>query len=57
MTAQSQMLFFAAVDVFNRKATTNDILRKLLYAEDLVADIEADLQERLVEWKEIFGRH
>ena len=51
------MLFFAAVDVFNRKATTNDILRKLLYAEDLVADIEADLQERLVEWKEIFGRH
>ena len=30
-----------------------------MYADDLavVADSEADLQERLVKWKEIFGRH
>ena len=33
--------------------------RKLIYPNDLavVADSEADLQERLVEWKENFGRH
>ena len=35
-----------------RKAS-RDILRKLA----VVADTEADRQGRLVEWKEIFGRH
>ena len=47
------------VEVISRKASTRDILRKLLYADDLevVADIEADLQEQLVDWKEIFGKH
>ena len=36
-----------------------DFLHKLLYADDLavVADSGADLQERLVDWKEIFGKH
>ena len=41
--------------------STRDIFRKLMYADDLavlvVADCEAGLQERLVEWKEIFDRH
>ena len=39
--------------------STRDIIRKLLYADDLaiVADSEADLQERLVDWKEIFGKY
>ena len=34
-------------------------MRRLLSANDLavVADSDTDLQERLVEWKEIFGRH
>ena len=52
-------MLFAVVEVISRKATTSDSLRKLIYADDLavVVDSEADLQERLVEWKEIFGRH
>ena len=45
--------------VISRKASTRDILRKLIFTDDLavVADSEADLQGQLVEWKEIFGRH
>ena len=58
-SALSPLLFIAVVEVINRKASTRDILHKLLYADDLavVADSEADLQERLVDWKEIFGKH
>ena len=57
-SALSPLLFIAVVEVISRKASTRDILRKLLYADDLavVADSEADLQERLVDWKEIFGK-
>ena len=53
-SALSLLLLFAVVEVVNRKASTRDILRKLLYADDLavVADSEADFQERLVDWKE-----
>ena len=45
--------------MISRKASTRDILRELLYADDLAAtaDSEADLQERLVDWKEIFSKH
>ena len=52
-------LFIAVAEVVSRKATTRDVLRKLLYPDDLavVADSEADLQEHLVDWKEIFGKH
>ena len=58
-SALSPPLFIAAVEVISRKASTRDILRKLLYADDLavVADSEANLQERLVDWKETFGKH
>ena len=57
--ALSPLLFIAVVEVISWKPSTKDILRKLLYADDLaaVADSEADLQERLVDWKEIFSRH
>ena len=36
-----------------------DILHKLLYADDLavVADSDTGIQDWLVDWKEIFGRH
>ena len=45
--------------MISRKASTRDVLRKLLYADDLavVTDREADLQEQLVNWEEIFGKH
>ena len=48
-----------SLQVMGRKVNTMDILLKLLYADDLivVADSEADLQERLVDWKEIFGKY
>ena len=47
------------MEVISTKTSTKDILHKLRYATDLavVADSEADRQERLSEWKEIFGRH
>ena len=51
----SALLFIAVVDMITRKTSTMDILRKLLYLEDLtiVADIRcAYLQERWLEWNE-----
>ena len=50
---------YVCMELISRKASARDILCKLMYADDLavVADSGADLQERLVEWKEIFGRH
>ena len=58
-SALSPQLFIAVVEVISRKASTRDILHKLLYADGLavVVDSEADLQEQLVDWKEIFGKH
>ena len=51
-SALSPLLFIAVVDVISRKASTRDILCKLLYTDDLavVVDSEADLQERLIDW-------
>ena len=57
-SALSPLLFFAVVEVISRKATTRDILCKFLNSDDLavLAGNEADLQERLVDLKEIFGK-
>ena len=51
-SALSPLLFIGVVDVISRKASTRDILCKLLYTDDLavVVDSEADLQERLIDW-------
>ena len=48
------LLFIAVVEVIRRK-TSADLLRKLLYVDNLAVevDMEADRQDRLVEWKEI----
>ncbi|KAI0210412.1 hypothetical protein LSAT2_004847 [Lamellibrachia satsuma] len=45
----------SVVEMISRKASTRDILHKLLYDDDLavVADSEADYQERFLDWKEI----
>ena len=55
----SPLLFTTVVEVVSRTASTRDILCKLLYTDDLavVADTKADLQNWMVEWKEMFGRH
>ena len=52
-SALSPLLFIAVVEVISKKVNTRDILCKLLYSDDLavVADSEADLQVRLVDWK------
>ena len=52
-SALSPLLFIAVVEVIS---STRDSLRKLLYADEL-ADSEVDLQEWLVDWKEIFDKH
>ena len=51
-SALSPLLFIGVVEVISRKASTRDILCKLLYTDDLavVVDSEADLQERLIDW-------
>ena len=58
ITSDDKLLIISCVALIS-KTSMRDILHKLLHADDLavVADSEADLQERLVEWKEIFGRH
>ena len=44
--------------MISRKASARDIILKLIYEDDLaVVDSEADVQERLVDWKEILGKH
>ena len=51
----STFLFIAVVEIISRKK--RNILHKLLFADDLAveADTKTDLQEWLVEWKEICG--
>ena len=58
-SALNPLLFFAVVEVISNKARTMDILRKLIYVNNLavVADSAADLQKLLVDWKEIFGKN
>ena len=53
------LLFIAVVELISRKICTKDKLRKLLYAYGLalVSDGEANLQEQLIEWKDIFSKH
>ncbi|KAI0211458.1 hypothetical protein LSAT2_003679 [Lamellibrachia satsuma] len=47
-------IYGLVVEVIRRK-TSADLLRKLLYVDDLAVEVdrEADRQDRLVEWKEI----
>ena len=55
----SPLLFIAVVEVISRKTSMREILRKLIYADDMavVADTETDLQEWSMKWKEIFGSY
>ena len=56
--ALTPLLFIAVVELISRKICIKVILQKLLYAAGLavVEDGEANLQEQLIEWKEIFSR-
>ena len=58
-SALTPLLFIAVVELISRKICIKVILQKLLYAGGLavVADGEVNLQEQLIEWKDIFSRH
>ena len=54
------LLLIVVVELIIRNIITRDILRKVLYADDVavVADGDADLTEQLAEWKYImFSKH
>ena len=53
------LLSIAVVEPISRNNSTNDLFRTLLYADALavVADVEANLQDQLIEWKYMFRRH
>ena len=46
------------MEIINRKISTKDILRKVMYADDLaiIAESKQDLQEVLDEWKGVFEK-
>ena len=48
----SPLLFIAVVKLMGRKIVMKDILRKVLYADN-IAGGEADLHGQLMEWKEL----
>ena len=55
----SPLLFIMVMDLISNKASTRDVLRKFLYADDLAVVMESkqELQEVLTEWKELFEWH
>ena len=53
------MLYKRMMEIFSRKISTKDILRKMMYADDLaiIAESKQELQEVLEEWKGVFEKH
>ena len=47
------------VELISRKISTNDVLRKMMYADYLamIAESKQELQEVLEEWKGVFKKH
>ncbi|KAI0231116.1 mRNA-capping enzyme [Lamellibrachia satsuma] len=47
------------MEIISRNISTKDILRKMMYADDLaiIAESKQDLQEVLEEWKGVFKKH
>ena len=58
-SALSPLLFIMVMEMISRKISTKDILRKMMYADDLaiIAESKQDLQEVLEEWKGVFEKH
>ena len=52
-SALTSLWFIAVVELISRKTGKKNLLRKLVYADDLAieADGEADVQGQLAEWK------
>ena len=47
------------MEIISRKISSKDILRKMMYADDLaiIAESKQELQEVLEEWKGVFEKH
>ena len=58
-SALSPLLFIMVMEIISRNISTKDILRKMMYADDLAIIVESkqDLQEVLEEWKGVFEKH
>ena len=58
-SALSPLLVIMVMEIISRKISTKDILRKMMYADDLdiIAESKQDLQEVLDEWKGVFEKH
>ena len=58
-SALSPLLFIMVMEIISRKISTKDILRKMMYADDLaiIAESKQDLQEVLEECKGVFEKH
>ena len=57
--ALNPLLFIMVMEIMSRKISTKDILRKMMYADDLaiIAESKQNLQEVLEERKEVFKKH
>ena len=55
----SPLLFIAVLDLISRNTVIEDVMKKLLYADDLtlVANGKQELHETLEEWNGLFARH
>ena len=58
-SALSPLPFIMVMELINRKINTKDVLRKIMYADDLaiIAESNQELQEVLEEWKGVFKKH
>ena len=58
-SALSPLLLIMVMKIINRKISTKEILRKMMYADDLaiISESKQDLLEVLEEWMWIFEKH
>ena len=58
-SALSPLPFIMVMEIISRKISTKDVLRKIMYADDLaiIAESKQDIQEVLEEWKGVFEKH
>ena len=58
-SAFSLLLFIMVMEIISWKISTKDILRKMMYADDLaiIEESKQYLQEVLEEWKGVFEKH
>ena len=58
-SALNPLLFIMVMELISMKISTKDVLRKMIYADNLaiIAESKQELQEVLEEWKGVFKKH